>query len=169
VWFAAAGRRWGTAAEWTVVPARQAVPLPGGVSLDLAASLGVPAMTAHRCLFADGRLEGRTVLVTGGAGPVGHFAIQLAKRAGARVVSTVSSSHKAELAAGAGADHVVNYRDGGAVDQVRSFASRVDRVVEVALGANLELDLSGGRRGRSRRQGPRGRQLIEVPGVARGH
>jgi NADPH2:quinone reductase len=142
VWFAAAERRWGTAAEWTVVPARQAVPLPEGVSLDLAASLGVPAMTAHRCLFTDGPLEGRTVLVAGGAGAVGHFAIQLAKRAGARVVTTVSSSHKAELATGAGADHVVNYRDDDAVDQVRSFASRVDRVVEVALGANLELDLA---------------------------
>ncbi|MCW2884246.1 MAG: NADPH:quinone reductase [Streptosporangiaceae bacterium] len=142
VWFAAAGRRWGTAAEWTVIPARQAVPLPEGVSLDLAASLGVPAMTAHRCLFADGPLEGRTVLVAGGAGAVGHFAIQLAKRAGARVVTTVSSPHKAELAAGAGADHVVNYRDDDAVDQVRSFASRVDRVVEVALGASLELDLA---------------------------
>jgi NADPH2:quinone reductase len=99
-------------------------------------------MTAHRCLFADGPLEGRTVLVAGGAGAVGHFAIQLAKRAGARVVTTVSSSDKAELAAGAGADHVVNYRDSDAVDQVRSFASRVDRVVEVALGANLELDLA---------------------------
>ncbi|MGI8331441.1 NADPH:quinone reductase [Actinomadura scrupuli] len=142
VWFAAAGRRWGTAAEWTVVPARQAVPLPGGVSLDLAASLGVPAMTAHRCLFADGQLDGRTVLVAGGAGAVGHFAIQLAKRAGARVVTTVSGPQKAELAAEAGADHVVNYRDDDAIDQVRSFATRVDRVVEVALGANLELDLA---------------------------
>jgi NADPH2:quinone reductase len=142
VWFAAAGRRWGTAAEWTVVPARQAVPLPGGVSLDLAASLGVPAMTAHRCLFADGPLDGGTVLVAGGAGAVGHFAIQLAKRAGARVVTTVSGPRKAELAAAAGADLVVNYRDEDAVDQVRSFAARVDRVVEVALGANLELDLA---------------------------
>jgi NADPH2:quinone reductase len=142
VWFAAAGRRWGTAAEWTVVPARQAVPLPEGISLDLAASLGVPAMTAHRCLFADGPLEGRTVLVAGGAGAVGHFAIQLAKRAGARVVTTVSGSDKAELAARAGADHVVNYRDDDAVDQVRAFAPQVDRVVEVALGANLELDLA---------------------------
>jgi NADPH2:quinone reductase len=142
IWLAAAGRRWGTAAEWTVVPERQAVPLPEGVSLDLAASLGVPAMTAHRCLFADGPLDGRTVLVAGGAGAVGHFAIQLAKHAGARVVTTVSSSQKAELATKSGADHVVNYRDDDAAEQVRSFASRVDRVVEVALGANLKLDLA---------------------------
>ena len=81
VWLflAAAGRRWGTAAEWTVVPARQAVPLPDGVDLELAASLGVPAITAHRCLFADGPVTGKAALVAGGAGAVGHFSIELAK------------------------------------------------------------------------------------------
>jgi NADPH:quinone reductase len=142
VWLAAAGRRWGTAAEYTVVPARQAVPLPAGVSFELGASLGVPAMTAHRCLFADGPIAGKTVLVAGGAGAVGHYAIELAKWAGARVVTTVSGPAKAELAARAGADLVVNYRDADAAAQVRSFAPAVDRVVEVALGANLELDLS---------------------------
>lgn len=142
LWLAAAGRPWGTAAQWSVVPAGQAVPLPEGVSLELGASLGVPAMTAHRCLFADGPVEGRTVLVAGGAGAVGHFAIQLAKYAGARVVTTVSSPEKAELAAKAGADHVVNYRDEDAIDQVRALAPRVDRVVEVNLGANLAMDLA---------------------------
>src|SRR5580658_4143232 len=111
VWLAAAGQRWGTAAEWTVVPAERAVPLPEGVGFDLAASLGVPAMTAHRCLFADGPIEGKNVLVAGGAGAVGHFAIELAKWAGARVVSTVSNAEKGELAARAGADLVVNYRE----------------------------------------------------------
>ncbi|MCW2932430.1 MAG: quinone oxidoreductase, partial [Actinomycetia bacterium] len=99
VWLAAAGRRWGTAAEYTVVPSRQAVPLPDGASFDLGASLGVPAMTAHRCLSADGPVAGRTVLVAGGAGAVGHYAIELAKWAGARVVTTVSGPEKAELAA----------------------------------------------------------------------
>ena len=79
MWLAASGRRWGTAAEWTVLPADQAVPLPDGISMDLGASLGVPAMTAHRCLFADGPLDGKAVLVAGGAGAVGHFAIELAK------------------------------------------------------------------------------------------
>jgi NADPH:quinone reductase len=142
VWMAAAGRRWGTAAEWTVLPGERAVPLPDGISLDLGASLGVPAMTAYRCLFADGPLGGKTVLVAGGAGAVGHFAIELAKRAGARVVSTVSGPQKAQLAARAGADLVVNYTDADAVDQVRAFAPRYDRIVEVALGANLELDLA---------------------------
>jgi NADPH2:quinone reductase len=142
LWFAASGRRWGTAAEWTVVPERQAVPLPDGVSDELGASLGVPAMTAHRCLFADGPVAGKTVLVAGGAGAVGHFAIQLAVRAGARVIATVSTGGKAELARQAGAHAVVRYRDPDAVDQIRAVADRVDRVVEVALGSNLALDLA---------------------------
>jgi NADPH:quinone reductase len=142
IWFAAGGQRWGTAAEWSVLPQERAVPLPDGVSMDLGASLGVPALTAHRCLFADGPVGGKTVLVAGGAGAVGHFAIELAKRAGARVVSTVSSQEKAELAARAGADLVVNYTDVDATDQVRAFAQRVDRIVEVALGPNLPLDLA---------------------------
>src|ERR1039458_4521016 len=106
VYMAAAGRTWGTAAQWSVVREKQAAPLPDGVSAELGASLGVPAMTAHRCLFADGRVEGKTILVAGGAGAVGHFAIELAKHAGARVVTTVSGPQKAELAAKAGADLV---------------------------------------------------------------
>ena len=142
VWMAAFGQPWGTAAQWTVVPAEQAVPLPDGASFDLGASLGVPAMTAYRCLFTDGPVPGKNVLVAGGAGAVGHFAIELAKHAGARVLATVSGPEKAALASKAGADQVVNYRDGDAADQVRSFADRFDRVVEVALGANLSLDLA---------------------------
>jgi NADPH:quinone reductase len=141
LWFAAVGRRWGTAAEWTALPARQASPLPDGASFELGATLGVPAMTAHRCLFSDGPVHGQTVLVAGGAGAVGHFAIELARRAGARVVTTVSSADKAALAEKAGADLVVNYRSPDAADQVRAFGP-VDRVIEVALGANLELDLA---------------------------
>ena len=143
VWLflAAAGRRWGTAAEWTVVPGRQAWPLPDGASFELAASLGVPAMTAHYCLFSDSPVNGQTVLVAGGAGAVGHFAIELAKRAGARVVTTVSSTEKAALAEKAGADLVVNYRSPDAVDQIKAFGP-ADRVIEVAFGANLKLDLA---------------------------
>src|SRR6516164_3490012 len=147
LWLAAAGRRWGTAAEWTVVPDRQAVPLPDGASFDLGASLGVPAMTAHYCLFSDGPVNGQTVLVAGGAGAVGHFAIELAKRAGARVITTVSSAEKATLAEKAGADLVVNYRTADAAEQIRAFVPAVDRVIEVALGANLALDLAVARPG----------------------
>jgi NADPH2:quinone reductase len=147
LWFASAGRRWGTAAEWTVVPQRQAAPLPDGASFDLGASLGVPAMTAHYCLFADGPVDGQTVLVAGGAGAVGHFAIELAKRAGARVITTVSSAEKAALAEKAGADLVVNYRTADVAEQIRAFAPAVDRVIEVALGADLALDLAVARAG----------------------
>jgi NADPH:quinone reductase len=143
LWLAAFGRRWGTAAEWTVVPARLAAALHAGASFELGASLGVPAMTAHYCLFADGPIDGQTVLVAGGAGAVGHFAIELSKRAGLRVIATVSGPEKAALAEKAGADLVVNYRSADAAEQIRAFApGGVDRIVEVALGANLELDLA---------------------------
>jgi NADPH2:quinone reductase len=141
VWMAAAGRKWGTAAQWCAIPDHAAVPLPAGASTKLGASLGVPALTAHRCLFADGPVRGKTVLVAGGAGAVGHFAIELAKFFGARVVTTVSGPAKAALAAKAGADLVVNYTEAGAADQIRAFGT-VDRVIEVALGANLALDLA---------------------------
>ena len=138
LWLAAFGRRWGTAAEWTAVPSDHAVPLPGDASFELGASLGVPAMTAHYCLFSDGPIDGQTVLVAGGAGAVGHFAINLSKRAGVRVITTVSSAEKAALAEQAGADLVVNYREPGAAERIGT----VDRIIEVALGANLELDLA---------------------------
>ncbi|HUY30154.1 MAG TPA: NADPH:quinone reductase [Acidimicrobiales bacterium] len=145
VWLhlAAFANRYGTAAEYSVVPATRAAPLPDGASDELGASLGVPAVTAAHCLGGDPRaLDGATVLVAGGAGAVGHFAIELAKRGGARVVATASSVEKAELARAAGADLVVDYRDPAAVEHVRSWAPRVDRIVEVALGANRELDLA---------------------------
>ena len=142
---AAFGNCWGTAAEYCVVPAERALPLPDGATFELGASLGVPAVTAAHCLGL-GRgpraVAGANVLVAGGAGAVGHFAIQLAKQAGARVAATVSTEAKAELARAAGADLVVNYRQPGAADQLKSFAPRMDRIVEVALGANMDLDLA---------------------------
>jgi NADPH2:quinone reductase len=99
-------------------------------------------MTAHWCLFADGPVNGKTVLVAGGAGAVGHYAIELAVQAGAHVVATASGPEKAELARKAGAAHVVNYRDADAADQIRAAVGQVDRIIEVALGANLALDLA---------------------------
>lgn len=141
LWLAAAGSRWGTAAEWTVVPSAQAVALPAEAPLELGACLGVPALTAHRCLFADGDLRGSTILVAGGAGAVGHYAIELARHHGARVVATVSGDAKAELARAAGAELVVNYRDPEVVRAIREFTPSPARVVEVNLGANLALDL----------------------------
>lgn len=143
MWFAAAGRQHGTAAEYVCLPEHQAVRLPDNASLELGACLGVPAMTAHRCLFWDGPIDGKTILVAGGAGAVGHYTIELAKRAGAKVVATVSSEEKAEMARAAGADAVVNYRSDGAIAAIRGVApGGVDRIVELALTTNLELDLA---------------------------
>lgn len=142
VWLAATSSPWGTAAEWTVVDQCKAVPLPEHVSHDFGASLGIPAVTAHYCLFADGPLDGRTVLVAGGAGAVGHYAIELAKWRGATVVSTASGPEKADIARRAGADVVVNYQDPSASEQILSAVGPVDRIVEVDLAANLDLDLA---------------------------
>jgi len=150
LWEAAWQRADGTAQELVALPERQAVPLPEGASLELGASLGIPALTAHRCLTVaeDGpphlgprALEGRRVLVAGGAGAVGHAAIELAVWSGAQVVTTVSSTEKEVLAQAAGAHYVVNYRteDVGAVLR-RLFPDGVDLIVEVAPGANSELD-----------------------------
>ncbi|MFZ2173816.1 MAG: NADPH:quinone reductase [Rhodococcus sp. (in: high G+C Gram-positive bacteria)] len=142
VWFGAVGSHYGTAAEWTVVPAFQAVPLPEIASAELGASLGIPAMTAHHCLFADGPLTDKTVLVAGGAGSVGHFAIELARWKQARVIATVSNAEKADLARSAGAELIVNYLDADAAEQITAFDTPIDRIIEVDLGANLALDLS---------------------------
>jgi len=174
LWEAAWRRADGTAQEYVALPARQAVPLPDGASFDLGASLGIPALTAHRCLtlgsggpgqpapagpgqpgpggprrpvpggphrLGPGALAGRTVLVAGGAGAVGNAAIQLARWAGATVVTTVSSAEKGALATAAGAHHVVNYRAGNAAAEIRRIApDGVDLVVEVAPAANAALD-----------------------------
>jgi NADPH:quinone reductase len=136
-------RAWGTAAEFTIVPARLAVRLPANTSFAEGACLGIPAVTAHRCLFADGPLAGQTVLVTGGAGAVGHYAVQLAKWAGATVIATVSSSEKAALAAMAGADHTVNYRTGDTAAEIlkATGGAGVDRIVDVDFGANLPVSV----------------------------
>ncbi|SFW86697.1 NADPH:quinone reductase [Amycolatopsis australiensis] len=143
LYLAAFGNRYGTAAEYAIVPAARVVPLPGHASDDLGACLGVPALTAAHCLGGDpDAVKGRTVLVAGGAGAVGHYAIELAKHAGARVVATVSSDDKRTLAERAGADLVVRYTDGDVAERIRDFAGPVDRVVEVAFGANLALDMA---------------------------
>jgi NADPH2:quinone reductase len=154
VWvlMAAAGRPTGTAAEFTVVPAGLAAPLPDDAGFELGASLGVPALTAHRALtvaedgpsrLRPGALDGKVVLAAGGAGAVGHAAIQLARWAGATVISTISGPEKARLATAAGAHHVINYREGDPAAKIRQIApDGVDVVAEVALGANLALDLA---------------------------
>lgn len=136
------GRPFGTAAELVVVPAENAVRVPDGADLETAACLGVPAMTAHRCLFADGPVHSQTVLVAGGGGAVGNAAIQLARWGGARVITTVSRPEQEAVARAAGADLVLDRRKQDVTRHVLEFTGGggVDRVVEVAFGENVDLD-----------------------------
>lgn len=124
------------------------MPLPESASFELGASLGIPAMTAHRCLFADGDVRDKTVLVAGGAGAVGRCAIELARWAGAqRVLATVSNEEKAQIAREAGATATVDYQADDAVEQLKTAApDGVDRIVELSLGQNLELDIAAAAR-----------------------
>ena len=150
VWEAAYQRPFGTAAEFTVVPARQTVLLGAEASFELGAALPIPFLTAHRCLtvaeslpdrIGPGSLSGHTVLVQGGAGAVGNAAIQLARWADATVITTVSSPDKAQLAAAAGADHVVDYRQQDVVAEVRRIVPKgVDAIVEVNPAVNAAID-----------------------------
>jgi len=134
-------RPFGTGAEYTVQPSGHAVRLPENTSFEMGAGLGVPAMTAHRCVFADGPVTGKTVLVTGGAGAVGHYAIQQAKLGGATVISTVSSEEKAQIALAAGADHTINYREGDTAAKifVVTGGGGVNHIVEVDMAANFPV------------------------------
>ena len=150
VWDAAYQRQDGTAQEYALIPAEQVEPLPDAASFDVGASLGIPALTAHHALvvsdrlpdrLSPGALEGITVLVAGGAGAVGHAAIQLARWAGATVVTTVSSAEKATLARAAGAQHVIDYTKENVADRVKAIAENgVDVIVEVNPNANAALD-----------------------------
>ena len=142
IWEAQRGRAFGTCAEYVAVPADSAVALPESASFETGACLGIAGMTAHRCLFQDGGVQGQTVLVAGGAGAVGQVAIQLAKWGGARVVATVSRAEQEKVAREAGADLVVDRKSGDPAGRIRAFArgAGIDRVVEVAFEANLELN-----------------------------
>jgi NADPH:quinone reductase len=138
-------RAFGTAAEYIAIRADHAVPLPENTPFEAGACLGIPAVTAHRALFADGPVTGKTVLVTGGAGAVGNYAIQLARWGGAaQVIATVSSPEKAALATAAGADTVINYRSSDVAAEIMKATggAGVDHVVEVAFGANQAINLA---------------------------
>lgn len=150
VWDAGFGRANGTAQEFVVLPRRQVVRMNDDVPFEVGAALGIPALTAHRCLtvasdgparLEPGALEGRTVLVAGGAGAVGNAAIQLAKWAGATVLTTVSSKEKAELATAAGADVVIDYREEDVAARVREVSETGPQVIVEVNTDNLELDL----------------------------
>jgi len=137
------GRAFGTAAEYITLAEQLVTPLPDDVSFAAGATLGIPSMTAWCCLFGDGPIAGQTVLVTGGAGAVGHYAVQLAKWGGARAIATVSSSLKAEHARLAGADLVIDYRTEDVIAKTMAFTEQrgVDRVVDVDFGGNIATTL----------------------------
>ena len=137
------GRAFGTAAEYIALADTLVTPLPEDVSFAAGATLGIPCMTAWCSLFADGPITGQTVLVTGGAGAVGHYAVQLAKWGGATVIATVSSQAKDMEARLAGADLVVNYRTEDVAARVMAFTRQrgVDRVVDIDFGGNMATTL----------------------------
>lgn len=150
LWNAAWGRACGTAAEYCCLPSEQAVPLPESASGEAGACMGIPGLTAMHAVLMDGGVAGKRVLVAGGAGAVGHYAVQLASRFGAaQVISTVSSSTKARLAYEAGADHVIDYKTEPVAERVAELTQGrgVDRVIELDLAANGRMDLELLRRG----------------------
>ena len=149
VWNAAWGRAEGTAAQYVVLPTAQAVPLPDDIGFDVGACLGIPALTAYHAVHCNGGVAGQTVLVQGGAGAVGHYAVQFAKLADARlVIATVSSAEKAALVRAAGADVTLDYKTEDTAQRCLALTDGVgaDRVIEVDFAANLASDLAAVRR-----------------------
>jgi NADPH2:quinone reductase len=129
---------YGTAAEFLAVPVSNLAPLPKGIDFATGACLGVPAITAHYAVFADGPVAGRTLLVQGGGGAVGEAAIRMAKQAGAYVVAGVRSPARAAITEAAGADLVVDLRYPEAESRIRgAFPGGIDRLIEVDFGANI--------------------------------
>ncbi len=141
VWNGQWRRPFGTAAQSIVLPSEQAVPLPAHIGMDVGACLGIPAYTAYQAVLLTGIAEGSTVLVAAGAGAVGHYAIQFAKKRKATVITTVSSPAKGEIARRAGADHVVDYKREDVGERIMAITGKrgVDAVIEVDLAANARL------------------------------
>lgn len=134
-------RRFGTAAECVAVESARAAILPDNVDFDIGACLGIPAMTAHRCVFADGDVSGQTLLITGGAGRVGQYAVQWASQAGANVIASASNEEDVAACTRAGAHHIVNHRSENFLEATldATGGQPVDRIVDVEFGANLPI------------------------------
>jgi NADPH2:quinone reductase len=141
VWNAQWARAFGTCAEYVTLKSEQAVRLPANTSFDVGACLGIPAMTAYHAVAVSGAAAGKTVLVAGGAGAVGHHAVQFAKATGATVIATVSSATKAEMARAAGADHTIDYKRENVGERVMAVTGKqgVDAVIELDIAANAKL------------------------------
>lgn len=133
-------RSFGTAAQYLAIDSDRAIHLPDNTSLSIGSCLGIPAMTAHRCVFSDGSVEGKTLLITGGAGRVGHYAIQWAKNSGATVITTASNEISRKECREAGADFIADHTNHNLSEQIMKFTkgAKVDRVIDVEFGANLE-------------------------------
>ncbi|MEL7256697.1 MAG: NADPH:quinone reductase [Pseudomonadota bacterium] len=139
IWNGQWQRAFGTAAEYIALPADQAVPLPDGISLETGAALGIPGLTACHTVFGGGDVTGQTLLISGGAGSVGHNAVQLAKWGGAKVIATASAG-AGEYVKAAGADVVLDYADPDLTAQIiDASGGGVDRAVEVEFGQNTGL------------------------------
>lgn len=133
-------RHWGTAAQYVVLPDNRAAAIPDNAPFETGACAGIPMMTAHRCVFADGDVKDKTVLVTGASGRVGYYAAQWACLAGATVIATAGSKSRCEQARQTGAQHVLNYRSEDLVSTINDIThgGGVDRVVDVEFGVNIE-------------------------------
>jgi NADPH2:quinone reductase len=141
LWNAQWLRAFGTCAEYVTLPSEMAVRLPDKTSFEAGACLGIPAMTAYHAVAVAHAEPGMTVLVSGGAGAVGHYAIQFAKAAGATVITTISSPEKAKLATAAGADHTIDYKRDNVGERVMALTGKkgVDAVIELDIAANAKL------------------------------
>jgi NADPH:quinone reductase len=131
----------GTAAEFCVLPSERAPRLPDNCGFKEGACLGVPWLTAHYAVLCDGPVTGRTVLVAGGTGAVGYYAVQIAKQDGARVIATVGSDEKGRTARAAGADEVIDFRgeDVGARIAELTNGKGADRLLEPHFAKNAPL------------------------------
>ena len=136
-------RRFGTAAEYIAIASERAPCLPANTDFDVGACLGIPAMTAHRCVFADGNVDGQKILITGGAGRVGHYAVQWASQAGATVIATASNKVDADACLSAGASKIVDHRDENCAQAIleATDGEPVDRIIDVEFGANLQTSI----------------------------
>ena len=141
VWNAQWARAFGTCAEYVTLASQQAVRLPANTSLEAGACLGIPAMTAYHAVSVSGAAPGVTLLIAGGAGAVGHYAVQFAKAAGAAVIATISSPEKANVAHAAGADHTIDYKRENVGERVMAITGKkgVDAIIEMDIAANAKL------------------------------
>ena len=137
-------RQHGTAAEYVAIDVNRAATLPENASFEVGACLGIPAMTSHRAVFADGDVDGQTILITGGAGRVGYYAVHWASQAGATVIATASNDADKTACEGAGAHHVINHRGDDVVGAIMAASgdNPIDRVVDVEFGANLAVSVA---------------------------